>query len=334
MITVYKINEDGTILTLQIEKSELQNYINLGWSEDKPVSLIDVAVGPKKDGEEIPFSSTTTATPSPFGYPSLINTGQKYENGLPILQDVNVYLNGINSKGNWYYPGDEDVVLDKLSTQDIKTLQDRLVRTQWFSTENYSQEYGRPGRETRNALIKAMTASNFSTGVGYDTSIDLELLNPGEDIYVPNRYRESDKATRLQTVDAIFSSIGRKPTTRERNYYEVLLKDLEQKEFYTDEDIARIGVEGPKVTTTTTPGKVITEVDEQEGLINIVGREPGTSTTTVEPIPGEFDAISNLQETIRGDYEGVLSRQEDVGRARSNIGNIAQSVMRLKALGG
>jgi hypothetical protein len=179
-----------------------------------------------------------------------------------------------------------------------------------------------------------MTASNYATGVGYDTAIDLELLNPGEEIYVPNRYRESDKATRLQTVDAIFNSIGIKPTTRERNYYEVLLKDLEEKEFYTDENIARIGVEGPKVTTTTTPGKVITEVDEQEGLINIVGREPGTSTTTVEPIPGEFDAISRLQETVRGDYEGVLSRQQDVGRARNNIGNIAQSVMRLKALGG
>jgi hypothetical protein len=247
---------------------------------------------------------------------------------------VSVYLNGLNPSGNWYYPGDEDVVLDKLSTQDIKTLQDRLVRTQWFSTEDYSQEYGRPGRETRNALIKAMTASNFATGVGYETSIDLELLNPGEDIYVPNRYRESDKATRLQTVDAIFSSIGRKPTTRERNYYEVLLKDLEQKEFYTDEDITRIGVEGPKVTTTTTPGKLITEVDEEEGMINIVGREPGEVTRTVEPIPGEFDALSRLQETIRGDYEGVLSRQENVGRAINNIGNIAQSVMRLKALGG
>jgi len=29
-----------------------------------------------------------------------------------------------------------------------------------------------------------------------------------------------------------------------------------------------------------------------------------------------------------------LSRQENVGRAINNIGNIAQSVMRLKALGG
>ncbi len=327
MITVYKVNEDGTILTLQIEKSELQNYINLGWSEDEPVSLIDVATGSEKKGADIPFSSTTTTTPSPFGYSALVS------DGAGGFMDASVYLNGINPNGNWYYPSDEDRVLDKLSTQDIKTLQDRLVRTQWFSTEDYSQEYGRPARETRNALIKAMTASNFAVGVGYDTAIDLELLNPGQDIYVPNRYRESDKATRLQTVDAIFSSIGRKPTTRERNYYEVLLKDLEQKEFYTDEDISRIGVEGPEVTTTTTPGKVITEVDE-EGMINIVGREPGEVTRTVEPIPGEFDAISRLQETIRGDYEGVLSRQEDVNKARSNIGNIAQSVMRLKALGG
>jgi hypothetical protein len=327
MITVYKINEDGTILTLQIEKSELTNYINLGWSEDEPESLIDVAVGPKKKGEDIPYSSTTTTTPSPFGYPALINTGQKNENGTSIFQDVSVYLNGLNANGNWYYPGDEDIVLDKLSTQDIKTLQDRLVRTQWFSTEDYSQEYGRPGRETRNALIKAMTASNFATGVGYDTSIDLELLNPGEDIYVPNRYRESDKATRLQTVDAIFNSIGRKPTTRERNYYEVLLKDLEQKEFYTDEDIARIGVEGPEVTVTETRKPGVDPFSEKP--IEIVEREE-----TVESIPGEFDALSRLQETIRGDYEGVLSRQEDVSRARNNIGNIAQSVMRLKALGG
>lgn len=328
MITVYKIDEDGTTLATQIEKSELQDYINLGWSEDEPVSLVDVATGSEKKGSDIGYSSTTTTTPSPFGYSPLI------PDGAGGFMDVSVYLNGINPKGNWYYPSDEDVVLDKLSTQDIKTLQDRLVRTQWFSTEDYSQEYGRPGRETRNALIKAMTASNFAVGVGYDTSIDLELLNPGEDIYVPNRYRESDKATRLQTVDAIFSSIGRKPTTRERNYYEVLLKDLEQKEFYTDENISRIGVEGPEVTTTTTQGKLITEVDEEEGMINIVGREPEEVTRKVEPLPGEFDAISNLQETIRGDYEGVLSRQDDVNKARNNIGNIAQSVMRLKALGG
>ena len=321
MITVYKINEDGTILTLPIEKSELTNYINLGWSEDEPENLIDAALGPKKKGEDVTLSSTTTTTPSPFGYPALIS------DGAGGFQDVSVYLNGLNPSGNWYYPGDEDVVLDNLSIQDIKTLQDRLVRTQWFSTEHYSQEYGRPGRETRNALIKAMTASNFATGVGYDTSIDLELLNPGEDIYVPNRYRESDKATRLQTVDAIFSSIGRKPTTRERNYYEVLLKDLEQKEFYTDEDIARIGVEGPEVTVTETRKPSVDPFSEKP--IEIVEREE-----TVESIPGEFDAISNLQETIRGDYEGVLSRQENVGRARNNIGNIAQSVMRLKALGG
>jgi len=321
MITVYKINEDGTILATQIEKSQLQDYINLGWSEDEPVSLVDVATGSEKKGADIPYSSTTTTTPSPFGYPALIS------DGAGGFQDVSVYLNGLNPSGNWYYPGDEDVVLDKLSTQDIKTLQDRLVRTQWFSTEDYSQEYGRPGRETRNALIKAMTASNFATGVGYDTSIDLELLNPGQDIYVPNRYRESDKATRLQTVDAIFSSIGRKPTTRERNYYEVLLKDLEQKEFYTDEDIARISVEGPEVTVTETRKPSVDPFSERP--IETVERKE-----TVEPIPGEFDALSRLQETIRGDYEGVLSRQEDVSRARNNIGNIAQSVMRLKALGG
>ena len=63
MITVYKINEDGTIISTQIEKSELQDYINLGWSEDKPVSLVDVATGSEKKGADIPFGSTTTTTP-------------------------------------------------------------------------------------------------------------------------------------------------------------------------------------------------------------------------------------------------------------------------------
>ena len=327
MITIYKVTENGEPLTLQINKSELQNYINLGWSEEKPV---DYPGGVEKTGPkvEVDFGDKEDTTPSPFGYPSLVPDGQ----GGFI--DVNVYLNGLNNKGQWYYPGDEDRVLDSLSVQEIRTLQDRLVRTQWLSTEDYSREYGRPSASTRSALIKAMTASNYATGVGYDTAIDIELLNPFEEIYVPKAYRESDKATRLQTVDAIFSSIGRTPTRKERNYYEVLLKELEQKEFYSDEAIARMAVEGPEVTRTTTPGKVITELDEEQGMINIVGREPGTTKTTVEPIPEEVDAVSRLQERIKGDFEGVLARQEDVARARNNVGNIAQSIMRLKALGG
>ena len=328
MITIYKVTENGEPLTLQINKSELQNYINLGWSTEKPVDFTGDVEETAPGKKDIPFGGAEDTTPSPFGYPALISNGQGG------FQDVSVYLNGLNEDGNWYYPGDEDRVLDSLSVQEIRTLQDRLVRTQWLSTEDYSQEYGRPSTATRSALIKAMTASNYATGVGYDTAIDIELLNPFEEIYVPKAYRESDKATRLQTVDAIFSSIGRTPTRKERNYYEVLLKDLEQKEFYTDEDIARIGVEGPEVTRTTTPGKVITELDEEQGMINIVGREPGTTKTTVEPIPEEVDAVARLQERIKGDFEGVLARQEDVARARNNVGNIAQSIMRLKALGG
>ena len=108
-----------------------------------------------------------------------------------------------------------------------------------------------------------MTASNFSTGVGYDTAIDLELLIPGEEIYIPKQYRESDKATRLQTVDAIFNSIGREPTRKERNYYEVLLKDLEEKKFFTDEAIARMEVEGPEVTTIETRKKTVEPLSER-----------------------------------------------------------------------
>jgi len=320
MITIYKVTENGELLTLQINKSELQNYINLGWSEEKPV---DIAGAVEKTGPkiEVDFGGAEDTTPSPFGYPSLVPDGQ----GGFI--DVNVYLNGLNNKGQWYYPGDEDRVLDSLSVQEIRTLQDRLVRTQWLSTEDYSREYGRPSASTRSALIKAMTASNYATGVGYDTAIDIELLNPFEEIYVPKAYRESDKATRLQTVDAIFSSIGRTPTRKERNYYEVLLKDLEQKEFYSDEAIARMAVEGPEITVTETTKAGVDPVTERP--IQIVEREE-----TVEPIPEEVDSVARLQERIKGDFEGVLARQEDVARARNNVGNIAQSIMRLKALGG
>jgi len=320
MITIYSVEEDGTVITKTIKESELQSYLNLGWTTEKPVDFAGAVeeTGPK---EEVDFGDKEDTTPSPFGYPSLVPDGQ----GGFI--DVNVYLNGLNDKGQWYYPGDEDRVLDGMSVQDIRTLQDRLVRTQWLSTEDYSQEYGRPSTATRSALIKAMTASNYATGVGYDTAIDIELLNPFEEIYVPKAYRESDKASRLQTVDAIFSSIGRTPTRKERNYYEVLLKELEQKEFYTDEAIARMEVEGPEVTVTETRRLGVEPLSERP--IEIVETEE-----TVEPIPEEVDAVARLQERIKGDFEGVLARQEDVARARNNVGNIAQSIMRLKALGG
>ena len=320
MITVYTI-EDGRIISKRIPKSQLLNYLNLGWSEEKPI-LPAKAIEETAPGKiDIPFGGAADTTPSPFGY------GPLTPNGQGGFVDTNVYLNGVNPNGNWYYPGDEDRVLDFMSVQDIRTLQDRLVRTKWLSTENYSQEYGRPSAATRNALIQAMTASNFIAGAGYDAAIDIELLNPFKEIYVPKAYRESDKATRLQTVDAIFRSIGRTPTKRERNYYEILLKDLEQKEFYSDEAIARMAVEGPKVTVTETRRPGVEPFSERP--IEIVEKE-----TTVEPMPETIDAVSRLQERITGDFEGVLSRQEDVTRARNNVGNIAQSIMRLKALGG
>jgi hypothetical protein len=330
MITIYKIKEDGSVVNIQIEKSKLQTYLNDGWQEEEPVDLLGAIEEEGKAGQDIELGGGVNYTStSPFGYPSLINTGQKNEDGTPKFQDVNVYLQGLNPQGNWYYPGDEDIVLDKLieTPKLLRTLQDRLVRTQWLSIENYTQEYGRAGRETRNALIKAMTASNFSTGVGYDTAIDLELLNPGEEIYIPKQYRESDKATRLQTVDAIFNSIGREPTRKERNYYEVLLKDLEEKEFFTDEAIARMEVEGPEVTVTETRKPGVEPLSERP--IQIVEEE-----TTVEPIPETIDAVSRLQERISGDFEGVLARQQNVAKARNNVGNISQSIMRLKSLGG
>jgi len=320
MITVYTI-EDGRIISKRIPKSQLLNYLNLGWSEEKPILPAEAIEETAPGKIDIPFGGAADTTPSPFGY------GPLTPNGQGGFVDTNVYLNGVNPNGNWYYPGDEDRVLDFMSVQDIRTLQDRLVRTKWLSTENYSQEYGRPSAATRNALIQAMTASNFIAGAGYDAAIDIELLNPFKEIYVPKAYRESDKATRLQTVDAIFRSIGRTPTKRERNYYEILLKDLEQKEFYSDEAIARMAVEGPKVTVTETRRPSVEPFSERP--IEIVEKE-----TTVEPMPETIDAVSRLQERITGDFEGVLARQEDVTRARNNVGNIAQSIMRLKALGG
>jgi len=331
MITIYKVTENGELLTLQINKSQLLSYKNLGWSEEKPPDILEAVeqTGPKTD---IDFGDGTDTTPSPFGYPSLIATGQIGSNGKPVFIDVNVYLNGINSEGQWYYPGDEDRVLDEMllgknAIQDIKTLQDRLVRTQWLSTEDYSQEYGRPSTATRSALIKAMTASNYASGVGYDTAIDIELLNPFEEIYVPKQYRESDKATRLQTVRAIFNSLGMEPTKKEENYYQLLLKEIEEKKFYSDEAIARMSVEGPEVTTIETRKKSVEPLSERP--IETVETEQ-----IIEPIPEEVDAVSRLQERISGDFEGVLARQEDVGRARNNVGNISQSIMRLKSLGG
>ena len=322
MITVYKVDENGQILSIQIEKNQLTQYENLGWTTTKPVDVLGAIEGDGKKGQDIEFSGpTTTATPSPYGYPALVPDGR----GGFI--DASVYLNGINENGNWYYPGSEDVILDSLTETEIKNLQDRLVRTQWFTTESYGQEYGRPGKETRNALIKAMTASNFEAGVGYDYAIDLELLNPGQEIFVPRTYRASDRATRLQTVDAIFKSLGIEPTDKRRNKYSLLLENLEKEEFATDETIRRMEVQGPEVTKTVTTKAGIDPDTEKPKTITEVKE-------TVEPIPGQFDAQARLIEKVKTDFAGYLERQDDVAKLKTNVANISNSVMRLKGLGG
>ena len=322
MITVYKVDENGQILSIQIEKNQLTQYENLGWTTTKPVDVLGAIEGDGKKGQDIEFSGpTTTATPSPYCYPALVPDGR----GGFI--DASVYLNGINENGNWYYPGSEDVVLDNLTQTEIENLQDRLVRTQWFTTESYGQEYGRPGRETRNALIKAMTASNFEAGVGYDYAIDLELLNPGQEIFVPRTYRASDRATRLQTVDAIFKSLGIEPTDKRRNKYSLLLENLEKEEFATDETIRRMEVQGPEVTKTVTTKAGIDPDTEKPKTITEVKE-------TVEPIPGQFDAQARLIEKVKTDFAGYLERQDDVAKLKTNVANISNSVMRLKGLGG
>ena len=322
MITVYKVDENGQILSIQIEKNQLTQYENLGWTTTKPVDVLGAIEGDGKKGQDIEFSGpTTTATPSPYGYPALVPDGR----GGFI--DASVYLNGINENGNWYYPGSEDVILDSLTETEIKNLQDRLVRTQWFTTESYGQEYGRPGRETRNALIKAMTASNFEAGVGYDYAIDLELLNPGQEIFVPRTYRASDRATRLQTVDAIFKSLGIEPTDKRRNKYSLLLENLEKEEFATDETIRRMEVQGPEVTKTVTTKAGIDPDTEKPKTITEVKE-------TVEPIPGQFDAQARLIEKVKTDFAGYLERQDDVAKLKTNVANISNSVMRLNGLGG
>ena len=256
---------------------------------------------------------TEDATIAPYGYSPLV------KNDAGTYVAVEVYLNALNPYGQWYYQGDEDSIIDNLSVQQ--------VRTSWFSAEDYSKEYGRKGRATRDALKNALYASNFERGVGYETAIDLEILNPGEVQYVPKTYQATDKTSRLKKVDAIFKSLGLQPTNKEKNYYELILKDLEEKEFYNDETVNRISVEGPKVTKTETIRRGVEPVSEKPTEIVEVEE-------TVEKIPDDFDALSRLQERVSTDFAGVLERQEDVTSARMNTGNIAQSIMRLKGLGG
>ena len=334
-MTIYKQDKEGNWQTLEIEESELLKYQNLGWTDKEPATF-GIGSGDddgEKEGFNVVLSQAEFDAQTPYGYPSLIKTGVDDE-GNPILVDSTVYLSGLNQNGAWYYPGDEDVVLDSLGVDDLKTLQTRLEKVGWLSKADYAFEFGTPGQKTRSALVKAMTASNYSTGIGYDNAINLNLLNPTKPAYEPKAYQPSSKSLRLQKVDAIGRAAGINFSNKERNYYEKILQSLEEREFYTDEDITRIGIEGPKVKEVTTAGKPIVEFDKEEGMVNIVGKEAGTTKTVTEETPALFDAEAELAERVRGDFAGVLGRQQDVGVARMNAGNIAQSVMRLKGLGG
>ena len=131
----------------------------------------------------------------------------------------------------------------------------------------------------------------------------------------------------MQKVDAIFNALGLTASNKERNYYEKILESLEEQEFRVDETVARMAVEGPQVTVTEKRTPSVEEGTEKP--MQKVSKE-----VSVEQIPDTVDAISELQEKIKTDFAGVMSRQQDVGRARLNVGNIGQSIMRLKALGG
>ena len=39
MITVYKLEDDGSVSKTTIEKSQLETYKNLGWSETPPLDV-------------------------------------------------------------------------------------------------------------------------------------------------------------------------------------------------------------------------------------------------------------------------------------------------------
>lgn len=329
-ITIYKKDKEGKWQTLEIEESELLKYKNLKWTDKEPATLGlgsgDDDDDGKKTGDDIVLSQAKFDAQTPYGYPSLIKTGVDDE-GNPTLVDSTVYLSGLNQNGAWYYPGDEDVVLDSLGVDDLETLQTRLEKVGWLSKADYAFEFGTPGQKTRSALVKAMTASNYSTGIGYDNAINLNLLNPTQPAYEPKAYQSSNRSLRLQKVDAIGRAAGINFSNKERNYYEKILQSLEEREFYTDEDITRIGIEGPKVTKTETRKPGVDPFSEKP--TEIVEEE-----ISIEETPALFDAEAELAETIKGDFAGVLGRQQDVGVARMNAGNIAQSVMRLKGLGG
>ena len=63
MITVYKVDENGQILSIQIEKNQLIQYQNLGWSETKPVNILGAIEGDEPAGSDVDFLDRTTTTP-------------------------------------------------------------------------------------------------------------------------------------------------------------------------------------------------------------------------------------------------------------------------------
>tara|TARA_Y100000004_G_scaffold191754_2_gene251108 strand:- start:11 stop:979 length:969 start_codon:yes stop_codon:yes gene_type:complete len=322
MITIYKKNSEGGYDTIQVSQEDYdKSYKDLGWSDKAPEDFLGTVAEEGKEGQAT-LSEEDLDALAPIGYTAAV----PYQGGfLPVSE----YLTKLfpETKDNFYYPGAEDSILDGLKVNQIKTLQDRLVKTPWLDTEDYSVEYGRPGNKTRTALYNALKESNFLGGIGYDAAIDIQLLNPFTPKYEPKIFRPSPKVTRLQKVDAIFNALGLTPSNKERNYYEKILESLEEQEFRVDETVARMAVEGPQVTVTEKRTPSVEEGTEKP--MQKVSKE-----VSVEQIPDTVDAISELQEKIKTDFAGVMSRQQDVGRARLNVGNIGQSIMRLKALGG
>ena len=321
-ITIYRKLPDGTYETTTATQDEFNKlYSKAGWVDVKPTDYLG-KVGEAGKAGQVTISEEELDALAPIGYTATV----PYQGGfLPVSE----YLNKLfpETAENFYYPGAEDTILDSLKVNQIKTLQDRLVKTPWLNTEDYSVEYGRPGNKTRTALYNALRESNFLGGIGYDAAIDIQLQNPFTPVYEPKIYKPSPKVTRLQKVDAIFNSLGLTASNKERNFYEKILESLEEKEFRVDETVARMAVEGPKITVTEkrTPS---VEPGTEKPIQKV------TKQVSVEPMPEAVDAVSSLQEQIKTDFAGVIQRQENVGISRMNVGNIAQSIMRLKALGG
>ena len=321
-ITIYRKLPDGTYETTTATQDEFNKlYSKAGWVDVKPTDYLGKTAEAGKAAQKT-ISEEEQDAIAPIGYTAIV----PYKGGfLPISEYLNKFFP--ETAENFYYPGAEDTILDGLKVNQIKTLQDRLVKTPWLNTEDYSVEYGRPGNKTRTALYNALRESNFLGGIGYDAAIDIQLQNPFTPVYEPKIYKPSPKVTRLQKVDAIFNSLGLTASNKERNFYEKILESLEEKEFRVDETVARMAVEGPKVTVTEkrTPS---VEPGTEKPIQKV------TKQVSVEPMPEAVDAVSSLQEQIKTDFAGVIQRQENVGISRMNVGNIAQSIMRLKALGG